>query len=107
MKRFGRSYVRLWCGLASLTLVATGVPTDAQDRPQDAQTRMAKEAWEMAAKEGWIEGIRRGDLIRPDLLSVTIDGGVVGALDPGNKTGVVALGDPADFQVVLGRADRF
>ena len=52
----------------------------------------------MAAKEGWIEGIRHGDLIRPDLLSVTIDGGIVGALDPGNKAGIAALGDPADFQ---------
>ena len=59
---------------------------------------MAKQAWEMAADEGWIEGIRHGDLIRPDLLSVTIDGGVLGALDPGNKAGIAALGDPADFQ---------
>ena len=81
-----------------LLLLATVVLADAQDRPQETQLRLARQAWEMAADEGWIEGIRHGDLIRSDLLSVTIDGGVLGALDPGNKAGVAALGDPADFQ---------
>ena len=81
-----------------LLLLATAVLADAQDRPQEAQLQLARQAWEMAADEGWIEGIRDGDLIRPDLLSATIDGGILGALDPGNKAGVAALGDPADFQ---------
>jgi len=81
-----------------LSMPATDRSAVAQDRPQDAKMRMAQKAWDMAAKEGWIQGIRHGDLIRPDLLSVTIDGGVVDALDPGNKAGIAALGDPADFQ---------
>ena len=96
--RSGPRTIRGLYATALLILIATAIAAGAEDRPQDAQLRIAQQAWEMAAKEGWIEGIRHGDLIRPDLLSVTIDGGVVGALDPGNKAGVAALGDPADFQ---------
>ena len=96
--RSGPRTIRGLYATALLILIATAIAAGAEDRPQDAQLRLAQQAWEMAAKEGWIEGIRHGDLIRPDLLSVTIDGGIVGALDPGNKAGIAALGDPADFQ---------
>ncbi len=64
----------------------------------DAKVRLATEAREMANKEGWIEGMRSVELIRPDMLSVTLDGGVTGALDPGNEPAVRALGGPGDFQ---------
>ena len=79
--------------------VAWAVESAAQEKRRSAQQlRLAKEAKAIAAKQGWIEGFRAVELLRSDLLSVTLDGGVFGALDPGNSAAVAVMGGPEEIQ---------
>ncbi|MCU0873510.1 MAG: glycoside hydrolase family 9 protein [Pirellulaceae bacterium] len=78
---------------------ASNVCGSAEDqKPTEQKVRLAKQAWEMAAEEGWIQGLRAIELIRPDVISVTLDGGITGAIDSQNEAAVAALGGPDDFQ---------
>jgi len=84
------------CLLACLAATHCAAGAKAGNR-NEAQIRLARQGWAQAAKEGWLEGIRQVDLLRADLLSVTLDPGIVGALD--TKPFVCrAMGGPQDYQ---------
>lgn len=61
------------------------------------QIKMAKKAKEIAIKSKLLKGICAVELIRPDILSITLDGGIVGNLDD-NPEKCKALGGPDDLQ---------
>ncbi|MDA3963388.1 MAG: glycoside hydrolase family 9 protein [Planctomycetota bacterium] len=66
--------------LISILLLVFAVPLGLW-AAEDRKLTMARQAREMAIEAGLLEGICEIALIRPDLLEVTLDAGVVGLLD--------------------------
>ena len=65
-------------GLISLLLSVTSM--QAADSPVTPQER--KDLCERATKAGWLKGVRTVELIRADIVSVTIDAGITRAIAP-------------------------
>lgn len=69
--------------IAVTILIGVGLAaTPAPGQMNDNQKRMHGEAWQSALKYKLIEGVRGVELIRPDLLELRLDWGVVGEVDP-------------------------
>jgi len=67
---------------------------------RNARIKNQTESRDLAAKFGWIKGIRQFEFIQPGILSVTLDGAITGTLSPNNiypHAVREALGSEFDF----------
>jgi endoglucanase len=85
-------------GSASWVIAAPKTRKSHTESTLKNQLKTANEAWRIAKKRGWIVGFRAIELIRSDLLSVTLDGGITGTLDPTKKSTVQVLGSSEDYR---------
>lgn len=83
-------------GVLSTCAMLSAAVVSATGGRAEKVARQATVAKEIALEQGWIEGIRKIELLRPDLLSVTLDGGITGAINAGNELAVEEQGGPTD-----------
>jgi hypothetical protein len=96
------------CRLASVVVVLlasawTFVASAAEQKPVDpakvaAEAKQREDLRVRSVKAGWLKGVRTVELIRADILSVTIDAGITGAIAP---TMYIADSDVARHRAVL------
>ncbi|MBM4019067.1 MAG: hypothetical protein FJ288_12190 [Planctomycetes bacterium] len=90
-------------GLISLLFSVTSLP--AADSPVTPQER--KNLCERAIKAGWLKGVRAVELIRADIISVTIDAGITAAIAPTMYRLDAAVGRHTDVLAPYAKPDAF
>ena len=81
LQRLANSAFFLLLVLAAMTcLSAAEKPVDPSKAAAEAKQR--EDLCVRSAKAGWLKGVRTVELIRADILSVTIDAGITGAVAP-------------------------
>ena len=89
--------------LISTLLSVTGM--QAADSPVTPETR--KDLCERAAKAGWLKGVRTVELIRADIVSVTIDAGITRAIAPTMHRLDAVVGRHAEVLAPYAQPDAF
>ena len=91
-------------GIATIIAVVcqtqAAAPEGSDEAKRKHQITAAVEGRELAAKQGWLVGMRAVEFLRADLLSVTVDPGITGAIGmPDWEPAFVqeAIGGPADY----------
>jgi endoglucanase len=84
-------------GTACRAVPAVTPPEIAEQLKLKNQLKMVSEAWRLAADRGWILGLRAVELIHSDILSVTLDGGITGTLDPTRTVAAQSFGSSSDY----------